>query len=125
MMDRWHRHTSWNSRRSPGAGFLARRGRVAVLAGALAAVPMVTGFPAATSPPSPHPVASHVRHVGFVKSSVPALRTAPDATASAALPPGAPDPIATAEAAAVTPAQDVAGAVTVVGVTWPKGGLAA
>ena len=95
------------------------------MASALAVVPMVTGFPQFSSPAHAHPVKSHVRHVSFVKTSVLALRSASDATRSVVRTPGAPDPITTAKAAAVTPAQDVAGAVTVVGVTWPQGKVTA
>jgi putative cell wall-binding protein len=84
---------------------------------------MVTGLPQVSSPAHAHPVKSRVHKVGFVKSSVAAMRTARDATRSVVRKPGAPDPITTARAAAVTPAQDVAGAVTVVGVTWPKGAV--
>ena len=124
MMDRRHTDTFSDPRRASSMG-LFRRGRVAAMAGVLATVPMITGFPQVSSPARPHPVSAHVRHVGFVKSSVPALRTATDATGSAATTPGAPDPVTTAQAAAVTAAQDVSGAVTVVGVTWPKGGLPA
>jgi putative cell wall-binding protein len=86
----------------------------------LAVAPMVTGFPQISSPAQAHPVKSHVRQVGFVASSVAALRAARNATTTVTTP-GAPDPITTARAAGVTPVQDVAGAVTVVGVTWPKG----
>jgi N-acetylmuramoyl-L-alanine amidase/FG-GAP-like repeat len=129
MMNHRQTDTFSEPQQASSRGLLARRGRVAAMASVLAAVPMFTGFPQVFSqvfsPASPHPVSSHVRHVGFVKLSVPALRTATDATSSAAPTPGAPDPIITARAAAVTPAQDVAGAVTVVGVTWPKGGLSA
>jgi len=95
------------------------------MASVLVVAPMVTGFPQVSSPAQAHPVKSHVRNVGFVKSSVAALRAARDATRSVASTPGAQDPITTARAAAVTPVQDVAGTVTVVGVTWPKGATSA
>jgi succinylarginine dihydrolase len=89
------------------------------MASVLAVAPMLTGFPQLSSPAQAHAVKSHVRKVGFVRSSVAALRTAKNATPSVVSKPGALDPITTARAAAVTPVQDVAGAVTVVGVTWP------
>jgi N-acetylmuramoyl-L-alanine amidase/Domain of unknown function (DUF4214) len=93
------------------------------MASVLAVAPMLTGFPQLSSPAQAHAVKSHVRKVGFVRSSVAALRTAKNATPSVVSKPGALDPITTARAAAVTPVQDVAGAVTVVGVTWPKGAV--
>jgi len=95
------------------------------MASVLVVAPMVTGLPQLTPPTQAHPVKSHVHQVGFVTSSVAALRTAKNATQSAMSTPGAQDPITTARAAAVTPVQDVAGAVTVVGVTWPKGAVSA
>ncbi len=104
--------------------FLVRRAVTLAMAGVLAMVPMITGFPQLSSPAEAHPVASRVRHVGFVKTSVPALKAGRQATRSE-LSGSAPDPITTARAAAVTPAQAVAGAVTVVGVTWPRGATAA
>ena len=107
------------------AGLLVRRGRVLAIASVLAVAPMITGFPQVSSPTQPHPVQSHVHKVGFVRSSVTALRTARNATRSAVNRPGAPDPITTARAGAVTPVQNVAGPVTVVGVTWPKGAVSA
>jgi hypothetical protein len=112
-------------RRAFYAGLLVRRGWVLVAASVLAITPMITGFPQAYSAPRPHPVKGHAHEVAFVKSSVAAARTARDATRSLARTPGAADPITTARALAVTPAQDVAGAVTVVGVTWPKSTTAA
>src|SRR5450759_1650331 len=124
MMNR-HRDTSSQARQASKAGLLVRRGRVVAMASVLAVAPMVTGFPQVSSPARPHALASHVRRVGFVASSVAALRTARDATGSVGSAPGSPDPVASARAAAVTPVQDVAGAVTVVGVTWPKGGVSA
>ena len=78
------------------------------MAGVLAAVPMVTGFPQVSSPARPHPVTSHVRHVSFAKSSVAAMRTASNATGSTVSTPGVPDPITTAKVGAMTPVQDVA-----------------
>jgi len=98
-----------------------KRGRILVLAGALAVMPMVTGPPQVSAAAKAHPVKSQVRQVGFLNSSVAAMRTASNATRSVPEVPGAPDPITTARAGALTPVQDVAGAVTVVGVTWPKG----
>ena len=86
---------------------------------------MVTGLPQISSQASAHPVSSHVRRLGFMKSSVASMRAARGATSSAPSRPGAPDPVITARAGALTPAQDVAGAVTVVGVTWPKGAVSA
>ncbi|HEY5248580.1 MAG TPA: peptidoglycan-binding domain-containing protein [Dermatophilaceae bacterium] len=93
------------------------------MASTLAMVPMVTGFPQFSVPARPHPVTAHVHKVGLVKSSVAVLRTARDATGSVVKTPGAPDPITTALAASVTPAQNVAGPVTVVGVSWPRGAV--
>jgi peptidoglycan hydrolase-like protein with peptidoglycan-binding domain len=125
MMARRYRDTVSEPRQASKAGLLVRRGRVVAMASVLAVAPMVTGFPVVSSQAHPHAVASHVRRVGFVASSVAALRTARDATGSVGSAPGSPDPVASARAAAVTPVQDVAGAVTVVGVTWPKGGVSA
>src|SRR5450631_3159370 len=116
-----HRGTFWQPRRAPRARSLVRKGRVVAMAGVLAAVPMVTGFPQVTSGAAPHPVRSQARHVGFVKASVAALQAAGKASQPTVGAPGASDPVNTARAAAVTPVQDVAGAVTIVGVTWPKG----
>src|SRR5665647_96833 len=124
MMNR-HRDTSSQARQASKAGLLVRRGRVVAMASVLAVAPMVAGLSVLSSQAHPHAVASHVRRVGFVASSVAALRTATDATPSVASAAGVPDPLASARAAAVTPVQDVAGAVTVVGVTWPKGALSA
>jgi putative cell wall-binding protein len=125
MMNRQHGDTFSESRWASNARLLVRRGRILALASVLAVAPMVTGFPQVSSPAQSHPVKSHVRKVGFVKSSVAALRAERNATRSAASTPGAQDPITTARAAAVTPVQDVAGAVTLVGVTWPKGATSA
>ena len=125
MMDREHRETHSGPGRASSVGLLVKGGRVIAMAGVLAVAPMVAGFPVVSSQAHPHAVVSHVRRVGFVASSVAALRTARDATASVASAAGVPDPVATARAAAVTPVQDVAGAVTVVGVTWPKGAVSA
>jgi N-acetylmuramoyl-L-alanine amidase/FG-GAP-like repeat len=91
------------------------------MASVLAIAPVVTGFPQLSSTAQPQPVKSQVHTVGFVTSSVAAMRTARDATRSVVPTPGELDPITSARAVAVTPIQDVAGAVTVVGVTWPKG----
>jgi len=118
-MSRKYTHTFSEPGQVSRAGLLVTRGRVIAMASLLAVAPMVTGFPQVSSPAQAHPVKSHVHKVGFVKSSVTAMRTAKDATRSV-VGPGAPDPVTTARAAAVTPVQDVSGAVTVVGVTWPK-----
>jgi len=125
MMNWQHRDTFSESRWASNAELLARRGRILAMASVLAVVPMVTGFPQVSSPAQAHPVKSHVRKVGFVKSSVAALRAARNATRSTASTPAGQDPITAARAAAVTPVQDVDGAVTVVGVTWPKGATSA
>src|SRR5450759_920759 len=125
MMNRQHRDAFSESRWASKPGLLVRRGRIVAMASVLVVAPMVTGFPQVSSPAQAHPVKSHVRNVGFVKSSVAALRAARDATRAVASTPGAQDPITTARAAAVTPVQDVAGTVTVVGVTWPKGATSA
>ena len=119
-MNRQHRDTFSEPRHASGAGLLVRPGRILAIASVLAVAPMVTGFPQISSPAQAHPVKSHVRQVGFVASSVAALRAARNATTTVTTP-GAQDPITTARAAGVTPVQDVAGAVTVVGVTCPKG----
>jgi hypothetical protein len=121
MMNRKRRVAFWRAGPASSAGLLVRRGRILAMASVLAVAPMITGFPQVSSPAHAHPVKSRVHKVGFVKSSVAALRSARDATRSALSTPGAPDPITTARAAAVTPVQDVAGAVTAVGVTWPQG----
>ena len=128
MMNR-HRDASSSSHteplKAPSRGLLARPGRVIAMASVLAVAPMVTGFPQFSAPAGPHPVTAHVHKVGFVKSSVAALRTARNATGSVVRASGAPDPVTTARAAAVTPVQDVAGPVTVVGVSWPRGAVSA
>src|SRR5450759_1490910 len=116
-----HMGTFSEPRRVPRAGLLVRRGRALALASVLAAVPVITGFPQISAVAQPHPVKSQSRHVGFVKSSVAALQAACKASNSTVGAPAASDPVNAARAAAVTPVQDVAGAVTVVGVTWPKG----
>ena len=125
MMSRKYRDTF----SEPGEGIHGRvvgqGGRIIAMASVLAVAPMVTGFPQVSSPAQAHPVKSQLRQVGFVKSSVASMRAARNATGSALSTPGAPDPITTARAGAVTPVQDVAGAVTVVGVTWPKGAVSA
>ena len=95
------------------------------MAGVLAVVPMVTGLPQVSAPAQAHPVKSHIRQVALVSTSVAAMRGARDATTSRPRHLGAPDPLSTARAGAMTPAQDVAGPVTVVGVTWPKGSVSA
>lgn len=125
MMNRQHRDAFSDSRWASKSGLLIRRGRIVAMASVLVVAPMVTGFPQVSSPVQAHPVKSHVRNVGFVESSVAALRTARNATRSVASTPGAQDPITTARAAAVTPVQDVAGAVTLVGVTWSKSATSA
>jgi N-acetylmuramoyl-L-alanine amidase/FG-GAP-like repeat len=125
MMSRKHRDTSSEPERVSTAGLLAKGGRIIAMASVLAVAPMVTGFPLVSSPAQAHPVKSQLRHLGFVKSSVASMRAASDATGSVSSTPAAADPITTARAGAVTPVQDVAGAVTVVGVTWPKGAVSA
>ena len=95
------------------------------MASVLAAVPLVTGFPQISAQAKAHPVVSQRHEVSFVGSSVTSMRAAKGATRSALSGPGNSDPISTARSAAVTPVQDVAGAVTVVGVTWPKGAVSA
>jgi len=107
------------------AGHRQQVWRVLALSSVLAVAPMVTGFPQFSSPAEPHPVTSQRHQVGLVKSSVAAMRAARDATGSASSTPGAPDPIITARAGAVTPVQDVPGGVAVVGVTWPNGAVTA
>jgi len=99
--------------------------RVLALASVLAVAPMVTGFPQISSQAKPHPVKSQSHEVGFVKSSVASMRVAKSATRSAQSAPGAPDPITSARAGAVTPVQDVPGDLAVVGVTWPKNAVTA
>jgi N-acetylmuramoyl-L-alanine amidase/FG-GAP-like repeat len=102
-----------------------RRWRVLVLAGVLAAAPIVTGFPQVSAQAKAHPVASQSHEVSFVGASVASMRAAKGATLTALSGPASPDPVTTARAGGVTPVQDVAGAVTVVGVTWPKGAISA
>jgi hypothetical protein len=102
-----------------------RRMRIVALASVLAVAPMITGFPQLSSPAQAHPVKSQVRQLGFVTSSVASMRAARNATLSKVSTPGAPDPISTARSGAVAPVQDVTGAVTVVGVTWPVGAVSA
>jgi len=99
--------------------------RVLTLAGVLSVAPMLTGLPQLSSPAKPHPVKTQRHQVGFVKSSVAAMRVARGATRSAQHTAGAPDPINVARSGAVTPVQDVPGDLAVVGVTWPKGAVTA
>ena len=112
-------------------GAKARRGRglhvwrVLALASVLGFVPLVTGLPQVSWQVSPHPVKAQRHEVGFVKTSVAAMRAAKGATRSALSTPAAPDPVSTAKSAAVTPVQDVPGGLAVVGVTWPKGAVTA
>jgi hypothetical protein len=94
-------------------------------ANVLAVAPLVTGLPQVSSQAKPHPVKSQRHEVAFGTSSVAAMRTAAGATRSAQSTPGAADPITTARAGAVTPVQDVAGDLAVVGVTWPKNAVSA
>ncbi len=100
-------------------------GGVLALASVLAVTPMVTGFPQVSSQARPHPVRSLRHEVGFVRSSVATMRVATTATRSAQTVPGAPDPITTARAGAVTEVQDVPGGLAVVGVTWPRNAVSA
>lgn len=126
MMNRKHKVTLSEPNPVPPAVTLVRRGRIVAMASVLAVTPMITGFPqVSSSQAQTHPVSSSVRVVGFVKASVPAMRTARNATPSTVDAPAEPDPVATARSGAVAPVQDVAGAVTVVGVTWPKGAVSA
>src|SRR5665647_1370469 len=125
MMSRKYRGTFSEPERVSKAGLLVRGGRIIAMASVLAVAPMVTGFPLVSSPAQAHPVKSQLRHVGFVTSSVASMRAARNATGSVLSTPAAADPITTARAGAVSPVQDVAGAVTVVGVTWPKGAVSA
>jgi len=123
MMNRKHRVTFSETDPVPRPVALVRRGRIVAMASVLAVAPMITGFPQLSAQAQAHPVKSTVRQVSFVKTSVPAMRTARNATGSAVSAPREPDPVATARSASVAPVQDVAGAVTVVGVTWPKGAV--
>ena len=125
MMNRQRGDTLAGPRRGSSAGLFLRRAQILAMAGVLAGLPMVTGFPQISSTTKPRPVKSQVRQVGFVGTSVATMRTAQDATRSVVTTPGTHDPITTARNAAVTPIQDVAGDVTVVGVTWPKASTAA
>ena len=100
-----------------------RRARILALASVLAAVPVVTGLPQISAQAKPHPVVSQRHEVSFVGSSVASMRAAKGGSSSVPSPSRAPDPISTARAGAVTPVQDVTRAVTVVGVTWPKGAV--
>jgi peptidoglycan hydrolase-like protein with peptidoglycan-binding domain len=125
MMNRKHTVTFSEPDPVPNALALVRRGRIVAMASVLAVTPMITGFPQVSAQAQPHPVKSSVRQVGFVRTSVPAMRTARNATRSTLGAPAEPDPLATARSGAVAPVQVVAGAVTVVGVTWPKGAVSA
>jgi peptidoglycan hydrolase-like protein with peptidoglycan-binding domain len=125
MMNRKHRVTFSEPDPVPNPLALVRRGRIVAMASVLAVAPIITGFPQVSAQPQAHPVKSTVRQVGFVRTSVPAMRTARNATRSTMSAPAELDPIATARSGAVAPVQDVAGAVTVVGVTWPKGAVSA
>ncbi|HEX7537105.1 MAG TPA: FG-GAP-like repeat-containing protein [Dermatophilaceae bacterium] len=104
---------------------LARGGRIVALASVLAVAPMITGFPQFSSQAQAHPVKSQVRQLGFAPSSVASMRDVGNATRSTVGKAAAPDPISTARSGAVAPVQAVAGPVTVVGVTWPKGAVSA
>ena len=113
---------------APQLSLPVRGGRILALASVLAVAPMVTGFPQVAAPAQTlqaHPVKSQVREVGFVASSVAAMRAARDATATSGATAGAPDPVASARSGALSGVQVVSGAVTVVGVTWPKGAVSA
>jgi N-acetylmuramoyl-L-alanine amidase/FG-GAP-like repeat len=116
---------------TPTSGFLASRGRkprvwrVLTLASVLAVAPMVTGLPNLSTHAKPHAVKSQRHQVGFVKSSVAAMRVAKGATGSAQVTSARPDPITSARAGAVTGVQDVPGDLAVVGVTWPKNAVTA
>jgi hypothetical protein len=120
-----HRDTFLEPRHASSTGLFVRPARRLTLATMFVAAIMVTGLPQVSSAAPAHPVTSHIRQVGFVDASVAELRSSRSATGSVRRTPGVPDPINTARAAAVTPAQHVAGAVTVVGVTWPKGATSA
>jgi hypothetical protein len=95
------------------------------MASVLAIAPMIVGPPQFSSPPKAHPVKSRLVHVGFAKASVAGMRSARNATRSSSPTPAQPDPVTTARSGASTAVQNVAGAVTVVGVTWPKGAVSA
>ena len=125
MMNRKHRATFSKPDPVPNPLALVKRGRIIAMASVLAVAPMITGFPQVSAQAKAYPVKSTVRQVGFVKTSVPAMRTARNATLSTVSAPDEPDPMVTARSGAVAPVQDVAGAVTVVGVTWPKGAVSA
>ena len=125
MMNRKQQECGSNSKLASRTGFLVRRGRMIAMASALAVAPMVTGFPQLSSHAAPHPVKSQIYQLGFVKSSVAAMRSAKNATRSALGTSATADPISTARSGAVTPAQNVDSAVTVVGVTWPEGAATA
>jgi peptidoglycan hydrolase-like protein with peptidoglycan-binding domain len=124
-MNRKHQECRSDSELASPRGSLVRRGRIVGLASVLAVAPMITGFPQIASQAQAHPVNSQLREVGFVKSSVASMRAARDASRSQLSTPTAKDPISTARSGAVAPAQGVAGEVTVVGVTWPKGAATA
>jgi hypothetical protein len=101
----------------------AHAGWVLSLASVLAVAPMLTGLPNTSSQAKPHPVKTQRHQVGFVKSSVAAMRVAKGATPSAKSLSGTPDPISIARSGAVAPVQDVPGDLAVVGVTWPRGAV--
>ena len=121
MMNRKQQECGSNSELASRTGLLIRRGRMIAMASALALTPVITGFPQVSSQAAPHPVKSQVHQLGFVKSSVAAMRTAKNATRSELGTAAEPDPINTARSGAVASVQSVDSAVTVVGVTWPKG----
>ena len=105
-------------RRRPGPGAIWKAG---VLAAALTVAPLVSvGSPALVGGATPHPVKPVERTAHFVPTPVAQLAQAgPDARTTPR--PGQTDPVASARAAAVAPAQPVRDGVSVVGVAWPSG----
>jgi len=123
--DRCEREQVRASRLLSGRGHLPKVWRVLTLASVLALTPILTGLPQIPSQAKPHPVKSQRHQVGFVKASPASMRVAKGFTRSAEVTAGAPDPITTASAGAVTPVQAVPGGLAVVGVTWPKNAVTA
>ena len=96
----------------------SRTWRVATLAAALSAAPLLTiHLPALGTRPTPHPVKASRHEVALQRTSLAAVRQAGPTRPEA----GVADPAATARAAAIAAPQDVTHGVSVVGVTWTRG----
>ncbi|HEX8971206.1 FG-GAP-like repeat-containing protein [Oryzihumus sp.] len=96
-----------------------------LVAAALTVAPLVTvGSPFLAGRAAPHPVKPVERTAHFVQTPVAQLAPVGPQARTAARP-AAPDPVASARAAAIAPAQAVHDGVSVVGVSWPSGGVSA